>query len=156
MVPFSGGVIGQKLPLILQILVYIEFSKYSLSGFAILPGLFLKSLGLGAEFNSASDGTIFRRGHRAKTTTSTQNTSVPRGFTRYFLSGFAIQLGLFLKTLGLGAECNSASNGTIFRRDYRAKTTTYTPNTSSHRVFEVFPVRIRNTTWVTSITTWVR
>jgi hypothetical protein len=156
MVPFSGGVIGQKLPLILQILVYIEFSKYSLSGFAILPGLFLKPLGLGAEFNSASDGTIFRRGHRAKTTTSTQNTSVPRGFTRYFLSGFAIQLGLFLKQLGLGAEFNSASNGTIFRRDYRAKTTTYTPNTSSHRVFEVFPVRIRNTTWVTSITTWVR
>jgi hypothetical protein len=116
-VPFSGGVIGQKLPLILQILVYIEFSKYSLSGFAILPGLFLKPLGLGAEFNSASDGTIFRRGHRAKTTTSTQNTSVPRGFTRYFLFGFAIILGLFLELLGLGTEFNSGSNRSVFRNN---------------------------------------
>ena len=78
-------------------------------------------LGLGAEFNSASNGTIFRRGHRAKSTTFTPNTSFPGALSRYTLSGFAIRLGLLLKVLGLGAEFNSASNGTISRRVFGQK-----------------------------------
>jgi hypothetical protein len=46
-----------------------RFSRYILSGFAILLGLFLKPLGLGAEFHSASNGAIFSRGRRAKRAT---------------------------------------------------------------------------------------
>ncbi len=37
------------------------FPKYVLFRFAVLLGLFLKPLGLGAEFNSASNGAIFTR-----------------------------------------------------------------------------------------------
>ncbi len=53
MVIFSLGVIGEKVPLVLQILVFRGISKYFLSGLAILLELLLKSLGLGAELNFA-------------------------------------------------------------------------------------------------------
>jgi hypothetical protein len=53
MVVFSLGVIGQKVPLVPQILVFRGISGYFLSGFAILLGLLLKPLGLGAELNFA-------------------------------------------------------------------------------------------------------
>src|SRR5437870_5537424 len=106
MVLFSVGVIGQKVPLPPKILVSLRVSKYFLSEFATLLGLFLKPLRLGAEFNSASNGAIFTRGYRTKSATCAQNTGFPRGFSRYFLSGFATLLGLFLKPLELGAEFN--------------------------------------------------
>jgi hypothetical protein len=51
MVLFSLGVIGQKVPLVPQILVFRGIFKYFLPGFAILLGLLLKPLGLGAELN---------------------------------------------------------------------------------------------------------
>jgi hypothetical protein len=121
-----------------------------LAGFAISLGLFLKGLGLGAEFNSASDGIIFRRGHRAKTTTFTPNTSFPRAFSRYSLSGFAIRLGLFLKALGLGAEFNSASNPTTFEQGCNGKLAEILEILGFWTDFEVFAVRIRYTTWLIS------
>jgi hypothetical protein len=58
MIPIWRGVVEQKQPFYSQILVFRYFSKYCLSGFAILVGLSLKPLGLGAEFNAASDGTV--------------------------------------------------------------------------------------------------
>ncbi len=91
---------------------------FFLSGFAILLGLFLKLLGLGAEFHSASNGGIFNRGHRTKNTTCAQNTGFPREFSRYLLFRLAILLGLFLKSIGLDAEFNSALNGAIFSRGH--------------------------------------
>jgi hypothetical protein len=48
---------------------------------------------------------------------------------KYFLSGFAILLGLFLKRLGLCAELNSTSNGAIFTRGHWAKSVTCAQNT---------------------------
>ncbi len=86
-----------------------------MSGFAILLGLSLKPLGLGADFNSASTAASFEGGHRAKSATSPPNTACPKGFLRYLVAGFAILLGLSLKPLGLGVEFNSASNGASFQ-----------------------------------------
>ncbi len=86
-----------------------------MSGFAILLGLFLKALELSAEFNFASNGAIFSRDHRTKSATCAQNTGFSIGFSRYFLSGFAILLGLFLKPLGIGEELNSALKPIDFR-----------------------------------------
>ncbi len=98
MVLFSVGVIGQKGPLVPKIQVSLGGgSRYLLSGFAILLGLFLKPIGLGAEYNSASNGAIFSRGHRTKSATCAQNTGFLE-FSRYLLSEFAIVVGLFLKT----------------------------------------------------------
>jgi hypothetical protein len=77
MVLFSVGIIGQKVSLPPKILVFLEFSRYLLSEFAIVVGLFLKSLGLSAEFNSTSNGVIFSRGHRTKSATCAQNTGFP-------------------------------------------------------------------------------
>jgi hypothetical protein len=57
MQPIWRGVAEQKQPFYSQILVLSYFSRYCLSGFAVLVGLSLKPLGLGAEFNSASDDT---------------------------------------------------------------------------------------------------
>ncbi len=54
-----------------------EFSRYLLFRFAIILGLFLKPLRLCAEFNSASNGPIFTRGHCAKSVTCAQNTGFP-------------------------------------------------------------------------------
>jgi len=87
-----------------------EFSRYLLSRFAILLGLFLKPLELRAEFNSASNGAIFTRYHRPKSAIYDQNTDFHIGFSRYLLSEFAIVVGLLLKPLGLGAKFHSASN----------------------------------------------
>ena len=69
---------------------------------------------------------------------------------RYFLSGFPIQLGLFLKVLGLGAEFNSASNPTSFDRSRNGKVAQILEILSFFTDFEVFPVRIRYRTWVIS------
>jgi hypothetical protein len=103
-----------------------------LSGFAILLGLFLKPLGLCAEFNSASNGAIFTRSHWPKSVTCAQNTGFTWGFSRYLLSRFTILLGLFLKLLELGAKFNSAPNGAIFTRDHRPKSAIYGQNTDFH------------------------
>ena len=40
---------------------------------------------------------------------------------RYFLSEFSIVVGLFLKALGLGAEFNSASDPTNFKKNDNGK-----------------------------------
>jgi hypothetical protein len=112
MVLFSVGVIGQKVPLPPKVLVSLGVSKYFLSGFAILLGLFLKPLELDAELNSASNGAIFTRDHWAKSVTCAQNTGFPWGFSRYLLFRFAMLLGLCLKPLGLDAKFNSESTGT--------------------------------------------
>ncbi len=81
MVLFSGRVVGQKLPLVRKIKVFLGgFERYFLSGFAILLELFLKPLGLGAEFNFASNGTILSQGRRTKTATCAQNQGFSRGF----------------------------------------------------------------------------
>jgi hypothetical protein len=110
MVLFSLGVIRQKVPLPPKVLVSLGVSKYFLSGFAVLLGLFLKPLGLCVEFHSASIGAIFTRGHQPKSATCAQNTGSPWGFSRYLLSRFAILLALFLKPLGLDAKFNSSPN----------------------------------------------
>jgi hypothetical protein len=74
----------------------------------------------------------------------------------YFLSGFAILVGLGLKPLGLGAEFNSASDGVNLEGVYRSKKTFIIEILIFRVNFEVFPIRIRYTTWVMSQTTWVR
>ncbi len=132
-------------------------SRYLLSGFAILLGLFIKAIGLGAKFNSASNGAIFNGGHRTKSTTSTENTSFLR-VSKYLLSRFATLLGLFLKSLGFSAEFNSTSNGAIFSRGHLTKSATCAQNTGfpGGRSFKVFAVRIRHTTWVIYKSNWVR
>ncbi len=136
MVQFSLGVIGKKVPLVLKIQVFLRrVSRYFLSGFAILLGLFLKPLGLCVEFNSASNGAIFNRGHGTKSTTCTQNTGFPWEFPRYLLSRFSILLGLLLTPSGLCAEFNSASNDVIFTRDHRPKSAIYGQNTDLHTGF---------------------
>jgi hypothetical protein len=66
MVLFSVGTIRQKVPLPPKVLVSLEVSKYFSYGFAILLGLFLNPLGLGAEFHSALNGAIFTRGNQQK------------------------------------------------------------------------------------------
>ena len=75
--------------------------------------------------------------------------------SRYFLSGFAIGLGLFLKELGLGAEFNSASNPTSFERDHNGKVAQILEKLSFFTDFEVFHVHLRYKTWVISLETWV-
>ena len=105
-------------------------------------------LGLGAESNSASNGTIFSRGHRAKTTTYTPNTRFPRAFGWYSRSGFAIRLGLSLKVLGLGAEFYSASNPTVFERGHNGRVAQVLEIPTIETDFVVFPVWIRYITWV--------
>jgi hypothetical protein len=151
MVPFSVEVIRQKVPLPPKVLVFLGVSKYFLSGFAILLGLFLNPLGLCAEFNSASNGAIFTRGHWAKSVTCVQNTSFPWGFPRYLLSRFAVLLGLCLKPHGLGAELNSESNGTCFEGAHNGKVALIVQILIFCRVLAI---RIRYTTWVTSNTIW--
>jgi hypothetical protein len=128
---------------------------YFPSGFTILVGLFLKPLGLGAEFNSVSNPTSFERDPNGKVAKILEILSL-RQISRYFLSGFAIQLGLFLKQLGLGAEFNSASNATGFECDPNGKNAEILEILSFGTGFDVFPVRIRNTTWVIPKRTWVR
>ena len=76
--------------------------------------------------------------------------------SRYLLSGFAIRLGLVLKALGLGAEFNSASNPTTFERGRNGKLAEILEILVFWADFNVFAVRIRNTTWVSSKSTWVR
>jgi hypothetical protein len=46
-----------------------------------------------------------------------QKTGFSGEFPKYFLSGFAVLLGLFLKPLGLDAELNSAPNPSGFRNN---------------------------------------
>ena len=75
--------------------------------------------------------------------------------SRYFLSGFAVQLELFLKELGLGAEFNSASNTTSFERVHNGKVAQILEILRFWTNFEVFPVRIRYRTWVITKRTWV-
>jgi hypothetical protein len=53
MVLYLVDVIRQKVPLPPKVLVFPGVSKYFLSGLAILPGLLLKPLRLGAELNFA-------------------------------------------------------------------------------------------------------
>ncbi len=78
---------------------------------------------------------------------------VSLGVSKYFLSGFATLLGLFLDQLGLGAEFHSASNAAILTRDDRTKSATCAENTGfPGECFKLFPVRIRYTTWVISNT----
>ena len=113
-------------------------------------------VGLGAEFNSASNSNIFKGGHRAKNGGLTPNTGVATSFERYSLFGFAIQLGLFRKDLGLGAELNSASNPTSFELVHNAKVGQILEILSFPTDFEVFRVRIHCTTWVISERTWDR
>ncbi len=112
------------------------FSKYCLSGFAILVALSLKQLGLGAEFNSASDETNLEGGCRPKRGTCGPNTAFFGNFSRYCQSGFAIIVGLSLKQLGLGAEFNSASDGTNLEGGCRAKTAILQPNTVFSGTFQ--------------------
>ncbi len=59
MVLFALGVVGQKVSLVPQILVFRGISKYFLSGLAILIGLLLKPLGLGTELNFAPNPSGF-------------------------------------------------------------------------------------------------
>ena len=66
--------------------------------------------------------------------------------SRYFVSGFAKQLGLFLKVLGLGAEFSSASNITSFQRGHNGKVGQILEILSFWKDFQVFPVGIRYTT----------
>jgi hypothetical protein len=67
MVLFSVGVIGQKIPTTIENTGFpIGFSRYFLSGFAMLLGIFLKPLELGPEFNYASNGTGLDGGHNQK------------------------------------------------------------------------------------------
>jgi len=80
MVLFSLGVIGQKYHSDLKYCFPYDFSRYLLSGFLILRGLFLKTFGLGAEFNFVSNGAIQTRGHRTKTSASARNTGFPGDF----------------------------------------------------------------------------
>jgi hypothetical protein len=62
-------------------------------------------------------------GCRAKRGTCGSNTGFVRYISRYCLSGFAILVGLSLTPLGLGAEFNAASDGTVLegmpRREQR-------------------------------------
>ena len=74
----------------------------------------------------------------------------------YFLSGFAIRLGLFLKVLGLGAEFNSASNSTSLERVHNGKKGQKLEILRLWKDFQVFPVGIRYRTWIISKRTWVR
>ena len=74
----------------------------------------------------------------------------------YFLSGFAILVGLSLNALGLGAALNSASNTTSFERDRNGKVAQILEILSFWKDFEGFPVRIRYTSRVISKRTWVR
>jgi len=55
---FSVEVIGEKVPLVPKIQVFLGGFKYFLFGFAILLGLLIKILGLGAEFTVESYGSI--------------------------------------------------------------------------------------------------
>jgi len=67
MVPFSVGVIGKNVLTSTENAAFsTRFSRYFLSGFAMLLGIFLKPLGLGPEFNYASNGTGFEVGHNRK------------------------------------------------------------------------------------------
>jgi len=84
MVLFVVDVIRQKVPLPPKVLVFPGVSKYFLSGFAKILGLFLKRLGLCAAFNSASNGAIITRDHWAKSVTCAQNTGFPWGFSKVF------------------------------------------------------------------------
>jgi hypothetical protein len=59
MVLFLVGVMEQKVPSVPKILVFRGISKYFLSGLAILLGLLLKPLGLGAELNFAPNPSGF-------------------------------------------------------------------------------------------------
>ena len=72
------------------------------------------------------------------------------------MSGFAIQLELFLKELGLGAEFNSASNPTSFELNLDGEVAEILQILAFRPDFEVFPAAIRYTTWDTSESTWVR
>ncbi len=79
---------------------------------------------------------------------------VSLGGSKYFLSGFAMSLELFLKPLRLDLKFNSASNGAIFSRGHRTKNSHYYRKYwLSHRVFKVFSVGIRYATWDISKTT---
>ena len=62
---------------------------------------------------------------------------------RYFLSGFAKRLGLFLKVLWLGAEFNSASNSTSFEGSDNGKIGQILEIPIIRIDVEVFPLRIR-------------
>ena len=103
--------------------------EFFLSRFTLLPELSLNEVELYAASNSASNGTTFKVGYRSKNDTCTPNTHFQDPFRRYFPSGFAILSELVLKWIELYVELNSASNGTIYKLGYRAKSGTWTPNT---------------------------
>ena len=81
---FSRGFIGQKLALFgkLSISPHAKISEKRniLSVFAYESVLIPNPTVLDAEFNSLSDGVIFKGGHVAKTKGSSQNTTKIRSF----------------------------------------------------------------------------
>jgi hypothetical protein len=86
-----------------------------------LSELALIQVELGAEFDSESNGDIFRPGFRSKNGTLSRNTDFLDFFEKYLASGFAILFELSLKVVELNSAINSASNDTIFDWGHRAK-----------------------------------
>ena len=71
---------------------------------------------LGAEFNSASNGELSDTSCSVGSRCFTPNTGSKAGFTRYLLLTFAHEPVLAFLLVVLGAEFDSASNGTTLER----------------------------------------
>ena len=90
---------------------------------------------LGAEFNSESNGDVFRGGCRSKSRVLLKKLVF---YLKIASTRFARRLVLAFQLVVLDSEFNSESNGIIFRGGYRAKKWSFIENLVFEVSFRVF------------------
>ncbi len=99
--------------------------------------LVLKMLVLDTELNSASNGDVFKGGHRAKRGLSPEILVFD---SKYIPLIFTPRLVLVLKVVVLDAELNSTSNADIFKAGHQAKKRGFHLNTGFSKIYSIFSI----------------